>query len=575
MIKKLLYFFNKHQKKSLLLLFVFMFISTILETAGLGFIFSIVGVLSPTNTKSNLFVNKLNTFFELDKGEIVLYLLLVFLIFYVIKIIFLTFFNWFESNFLYSYKEYLSSKVFREYLNQNYSFFYNRNSSEFIRNLMTEVEQFTLYLVYVLKLVLEISVTIGIFCLLAYVSLYFTILISVIFLFFSCLYFFLLRKKLNAWGMQRQSGIQKRIQFMQEGFDGIKIIKLLGRENFFFNKFKVYNVNLSKIGMRAHFFQGVPRLLFELVGIFFVIFALIILYYSGKNLIDITQILSVYIAASFRILPSINRIVTSLQYMKLSNPAINVLYHELKSFKSETQSSHENFSFKKNIFIDIKKFQYPNSNNFEISDVKLNILKGQQIGIIGSTGSGKSTMVEILSGILEPPTGNITVDGKSIFSNIRGWQKLIGFVPQKIFILDESLRNNILFGLDNKKYTDDKIMSVIKKLSLESLLKRLPNGLDGNLGEDGINLSGGEIQRIGLCRALIYDPEVLLLDEATSSLDVNTESQILDELKIFHETTIISIAHRINTLKNCNKIYHFDNGKVVDQGDYDKFKMHH
>ena len=148
-----------------------------------------------------------------------------------------------------------------------------------------------------------------------------------------------------------------------------------------------------------------------------------------------------------------------------------------------------------------------------------------------------------------------------------------GLVPQKIFILDESLRNNILFGLDNKKYTDDQITTLIKKLSLEKLLKRLPNGLNGNLGEEGINLSGGEIQRIGLCRALIYDPEILFLDEATSSLDVNTESQILDELKIFKEKTIISIAHRINTLKNCDKIYCFDNGRVVDQGNFDKFKM--
>ena len=139
---------------------------------------------------------------------------------------------------------------------------------------------------------------------------------------------------------------------------------------------------------------------------------------------------------------------------------------------------------------------------------------------------------------------------KSIFSNIRGWQNLIGFVPQKIFILDESLRNNILFGLDKKIYTDDKILLMIKKLSLESLLNRLPNGLDGNLGEEGINLSGGEIQRIGLCRALIYDPEVLFLDEATSSLDTETESQILDELDIFKDKTIISIAHRINTLKS-------------------------
>ena len=150
---------------------------------------------------------------------------------------------------------------------------------------------------------------------------------------------------------------------------------------------------------------------------------------------------------------------------------------------------------------------------------------------------------------------------------------MIGFVPQKIFILDESLRNNILFGLDNKKYTDDQIMLLVKKISLEKLLRRLPDGLNGNLGEEGINLSGGEIQRIGLCRALICDPEILFLDEATSSLDVNTESEILDELKIFKEKTIISIAHRINTLKNCEKIYCIDNGKIVDQGNFDKFKV--
>ena len=236
MSKKFLYFFNKYQKKSLSLLFCFMFVSTVLEIVGLGFIFSIVGALSSASTKKNLFINKLSTFFELDKAEIISYLLLFFLAFYIIKIAFLTFYNWYKSNFLYSYQENLSSKVFKQYLNQNFNFFHNRNSSEFIRNLMTEVEQFTLYLVSVLKLVLEIAVSIGIFCLLAYVSLYFTILISVIFLFFSCLYFFLLKEKLNAWGVQRQSGIQKRIQFMQEGFDGIKVIKLLGRESFFFNK---------------------------------------------------------------------------------------------------------------------------------------------------------------------------------------------------------------------------------------------------------------------------------------------------------------------------------------------------
>mgnify|MGYP001334205046 CR=1 FL=1 len=571
MSKKFLYFFDQNQKQTLLLLFCFMFVATVLEMIGLGFIFTIVGALGSVNLKNNLFINNLNDFFKFDKTEFFFYLLLIFLIFYIIKIVFLTFFNWFESNFLYSFRENLSSKVFKKYLNQNFSYFYNRNSSEFLRNLMTEVEQFHLYLISILKLALEIIIVIGIFCLLSYVNLYFTILISITILFFSFLYFFLFKEKLNRWALQRQSDMQKRIQFMQEGFGGVKIIKLLGRENFFFNKFKVHNVSLSKIAARTFFFQGVPRLLFELIGIFLITFSLFYLYYSEKNLTDIVQILTIYIAASFRILPSASRMVQSLQHMKLSYPAVDLLYHELKSFKQDNEISHNNFSFKKNIFTDIKKFKYPNSNNFEISNIKLNILKGQKIGIIGPSASGKSTIMDILTGISEPTQGSITVDGKSISSNIKGWQKLIGLVPQKIFIIDGSLRDNILFGLDKNKYKDDQITLLIKKINLDNLLKRLTYGLDGNISEKGINLSGGEIQRIGLCRALIYDPEILFLDEATSSLDVNTESQILNELKVFKGKTIISIAHRINTLKNCDIIYKFENGKLVDQGNYDKF----
>ena len=573
MIKKFLSFFNRHHKQSLILLFIFMFIATLLEMVGLGFIFSIIGVLGSANTGNNVFIDKLSIFFDLNKFEILSYLLFIFFLFYLSKIIFLTFYTWFVSNFLYTYRENLSSKVFREYLSQNFSYFYNRNSSEFIRNLITEVDQFNAWLRAILIGALEIIILVGIVLVLAYLNPYFAFWISVLFSSFFVLYFFLLKEKLNFWGIERQKSAQKRIQFMQEGFDGIKIIKLLGRENFFFKKFKNHNINLSRLAHLSYFFSSVPKLLVELLGIISITFAIFILYNSGKNLFEITQILSVYVAASFRILPSINKITHSFAQIKLYHPAMNVLYNELKSFKKDNPINGEKFTFNKNILANIEKFKYPDSNNFEISDVKLNISKGEKIGIIGQSGSGKSTVVEILTGISDKPKGNITVDGKSIFSNLKGWQKLIGFVPQKIFILDESLRNNILFGLDRKKYTDDMILSIIKKISLENLLKRLPKGLDGNLGEKGINLSGGEIQRIGLCRALIYDPEILFLDEATSSLDIDTESQILNELKIFKEKTIISIAHRINTLKNCEKIYRFDKGKIVDQGNYEKFKI--
>ena len=550
-----------------------MFIATLLEMVGLGFIFSIIGALSSVNVANNIFINKLSIFFEIDNTQVLSYLLFIFFLFYLFKIIFLIFYTWFMSSFLYSYREYLSSKVFKEYLNQSFSYFYNRNSSEFIRNLITEVEQFNAWLHSILIGALEIIILTGIIIILAYINLYFAISISSLFLVFFALYFFLLKEKLNTWGLQRQKSVQKRIQFMQEGFDGIKIIKLLGRENFFFNKFKFHNINLSRLAQFSYFFSGVPRLLVEFLGIACITFSIFVLHNSGKNLFEITQILSVYVAASFRILPSINKITFSLHQIKLYRPAMSMLYKELKSFKKEKFSEGEKFSFNKSINVNIEKFKYPNSNNFEISDVKFKISKGEKIGIIGPSGSGKSTVVEILIGISDQPKGNIMVDEKSIYSNLKEWQKLIGFVPQKIFILDESLRNNILFGLDRKKYTDDMILSMLKKISLENLLKRLPNGLDGNLGEKGINLSGGEIQRIGLCRALIYDPEILFLDEATSSLDVDTESQILNKLKIFKEKTIISIAHRINTLKNCEKIYSFDKGKIIDQGNYDKFKI--
>ena len=573
MIKKFLYFFNKSHKKSLVLILIFMIVVTILEMTSLGFIFSIVGTVSPQDMKNNLLVENLGEFFNLDSNQILIYLLLTFLFFYLFKIGFLIFYNWFEAHFIYSYKEHLSSKIFKKYLNQNNSFFYNRNSSEFIRNLISEVDQFSVYFKSILQLTLEITIVTGIFIVLSYINFQFTTAITLILLIVATSYYFLLKKKLNKWGIERQKNMQKKIQFMQEGFDGIKIIKLLGRENFFYNKFRTHNFNLSRISMIVVFFQSIPRLMFELVGIILITFSLFILYNSGKDIIQITQILSIYVAASFRILPSINKIVSGAQLLKLTRPAMDVLYNELNNFRQDEEISNENFVFEKKIEVNIETFKYPNSNNFEISDVKININKGQKVGIIGASASGKTTVIEILTGITKATKGSIVVDGKSIFSNIRGWQKLIGFVPQKIFILDESLRNNILFGLDNKNYTDDKIMLMIKKFNLEKLLNRLPHGLDGNLSEEGLNLSGGEIQRIGLCRAMIYDPEILFLDEATSSLDIDTESQILKEIELFKKKTIISIAHRINTLKNCEKIYRFDNGKIIDQGNFDKFKV--
>ena len=570
---KLFYFFDKKRKKNLFLLMFCMFIASIFELIGLSLIFPISGLaLDSSNTQSNFFINNLTSFFEISQEQVLNYALLLFFLFYFVKIFFLIWYMWFENKFIYSFKENLSSRLFEKYINQNFNFFHGRNSSEFLRNITFGVDHVAIYLMSALKLLLENLVLLAILGFLTYMNWLLTLVIVLTFFSLSAAYMFFFKDKLNTWGLLRQVNLQKRIQFMQEGFEGVKSIKLLGREIFFFNKFKKHNLDLSAISIKADFFKNIPRLLFELLGIAAIIVVFFVLFDNKKSSAEIIQMIAVYAVASFRILPSVNKILQSLQTMKFNYPSLDKIYFEFKSFKNEKINLLEKFSFKKNILVNIKNFKHRETSKFEMKDIRFTINKGQKIGIIGASGSGKSTLIDIMTGILQPNDGDVFVDGISIFSNLRGWQNLIGFVPQKIFILDDTLKKNILFGLDEKNCSDEKIYKLIKKMNLEILLNRLPDGLNGKLGEKGLNLSGGEIQRIGICRALIYDPEILFLDEATSALDTFTETQILNELSYFKEKTIVSIAHRINTLRNCDKVYSIDNGKIVDEGNFSKFK---
>ena len=570
---KLLHFFDAHQKRKGIILIFLMVVASLLEMISLGLILPMAGLLLENpDIKNNIFIEKFSHYVNTPYENLILYLLLFFLIFYIIKIFYLVFVIWYEQRFLTSFKKKLADRFFLNYISQNFSFFIKRNRAEFLGNITTEIDQATISLTHFLKLTLESLIVIGLLSLLIFLNPITAVSTFFIFLFFSSIYLKLFKKKLGEWGKQRVKDIKKRIQFMQEGFGAVKIIKLFGRESFFFNKFKLHNLNLANVSLKIGVLNSLPRYLTELLAVFIIIFIFFILFNTESNISEILTIITIYAVAAFKLIPSANRIILSIQTLKFSSHSISVLYSELKNFKVLKNNERSNFIFNGSIVVNIENFKHSQDSKFYLRNIKFEIKKNEKIGIIGPSGSGKSTLIDILTGVLKPEKGEVIVDKKSIFSNLRGWQNLIGYVPQKIFILDESLRNNILFGLDGKKYDDVKILSLIKKLSLEKLLNRLPNGLDGNLGEEGVNFSGGEIQRIGICRALIYEPQILFLDEATSSLDISTEQQILNELKLFQDKTIISIAHRINTLKNCSKIYCIDNGKVVDQGNFDKFK---
>jgi ABC-type multidrug transport system fused ATPase/permease subunit len=296
--------------------------------------------------------------------------------------------------------------------------------------------------------------------------------------------------------------------------------------------------------------------------------------YQNNRIDKILPIVTIFVAAAFRLIPSLNKIMGTMQTFRYANPVINLLYKEFIDTKSFKSSNVENkkINFEKNININNVSFTFPESDRFSLNNITFTINKGESIGLIGSSGSGKSTLVDIIMGILNPDKGLILSDDVSISENLNSWQKKIGYVPQNIFLLDDSLKANIAFGIELNKIDNDKVLNALKIAELDEWVEDLPDNINTFVGEKGVRLSGGQIQRIGIARALYHDPDILILDEATSSLDSITESKIMKSVNSLHGIkTLIIIAHRLSTVQKCDIIYKLDKGNIIDYGEPSKF----
>jgi len=572
-LKELNKLLNRDQKIKSIILFSLMIVASFLEMLSIGLIIPILALF--LNSETAPYINFLNNFGinNYSNEKLFIYFLSFFLLLYILKISLLTFISWYEQNFTARFREEFSNKMFSKYITQNISFFSGKNTSDFLRNIMTEIEQFSVYMLSFFRATLEALTIFSITIVLLYVDFSITFISIFLFIFLTLFYLKIIRPKLIEWGKIRHTSDSKRIQFLQEGLGAVKDIKLLGRENFFLEKFKSHNLNIRKVAANYGFVNQLPRFILELFIIIAIIFIFIILNEKSNSFLEVLKVMGLFLAAAFRIMPSLNRLIGSFQNMKFTSHVADVLSKEMDLLSKENINKRretKKITFTNNITVDIKNFKYGDSSKFMIEDINLTINKGDKIGIIGPSGSGKSTLIEILLGILKLQNGEVKIDGNSIHE-ISNLKEMVGYIPQKIFILNDSLRNNILFGLKSDDFTDEKIIQIIKKTNLTGLLNRLENGLDSKLGERGADLSGGEIQRIGIARSLIYDPEIIFFDEATSSLDSFTERAILNELKNFDNKTFISVAHRVGTLKNCKKIYLISKGKITDSGNFEKF----
>ena len=308
------------------------------------------------------------------------------------------------------------------------------------------------------------------------------------------------------------------------------------------------------------FLQQFPKHTLEYILFLSII---LLIYFANKQFSSdqIIQFLAVYTLASFRLIPIINKILLNTQNLRFTTPSFEKLYTELTYPILKKNKKFIPFKFEKKLKVSIKKFSHKNKNKILLRKVDLNIIKDKKIGIIGPSGSGKSTLIDIICGFQKVKDGVVEADGNLINTNLEGWQKNIGYIPQNIVILNQSLKENILFGASPKKFSDKKIIEILKKVNLEYFLKKLPNGLNQLIKQDGQNISGGERQRIGIARALLTNPKIIILDEATSGLDTFTESKVINTINKFKKTIII-VSHRINTLKFCDKVYSIENSTL-------------
>jgi ATP-binding cassette, subfamily B, bacterial PglK len=572
---KIIQLFNSKQKRVFFLLLGLITIASILEMTSLAIIVPIINsFLEIKTTTKEIDFLWFAGFFDINNLTL-LNFLIFFLIFFIVKSIFSIFVSWKHYNFVINFIKELSFNLYSKYLSQNYKSYKSKNSSELLRNILKEIDFFYLYLQSFIQIILESIILLGIVFFLLYLLLKPTLLIIISSFIFASFYYFLIKKKINFWGESRQNAEKDRIRFMQEGFSSIKEINFFNRNNFFTNRFKIKNDEFYNLYFNFNFFNTLPRFIFELFTVVIIALTFIFLLYIGKPNEEIIKILAIFFVASFRIIPSIYRIVAGLQNLRYTNIALETIYADINKIGIKKISGDgSKLNFKNKVNLKIAEYTHTKNNSFKLKNIDLEIHKNQKIGIIGRSGSGKSTIIDMFSGIITDKEIKLSVDDSNINDEKKyaDWQRLIGLIPQNISVLNETFRQNILFGLSEKIISDKEIINTIKISNLTNLLARLPKGIDQIISEKGSNLSGGEIQRIGIARALIFNPEILIFDEATSALDTFTENEILKDINSLPNKTILMISHRMNTLKYCDKIYLVDNGKIIDEGPYSQFK---
>jgi ABC-type multidrug transport system fused ATPase/permease subunit len=556
---------EKPQKVGLFFIAILCFVGMIFEIGGLGILIPSLTIILKSNLAVQYPVLKpiLQSLGNPSQKILIFWAMTSFLLFFMVKMIFMIYLTYKQSSYVAKISDNLSKRLFDGYLRQPYSFHLETNSATLLRNIQSEVNNYCEVIKSFLILLLELLTSIGITLFLFVWQPWGTMITSLIMVSSVYIFFKSTKKIVYQWGLIRQSHESQVNKHLLQGLGGIKEVKLMGKEDFFLHEFYKHNkIKTETIAKQLSLIQ-VPRLYLEFLAVIGIVSLVFISIYRNINLEDLLAILGVYIAASFRLIPSVNRIMSSFQTIKFHQPVVSLLCTELKQFNGVFPLNKKSgeIEFKRQIEIRNVSFHYSTDNRLVLNNINIKINKGDCVGIIGPSGSGKSTLIDLILGLISPVKGEILTDGTNIQENLRNWQNLIGYIPQSIYLNDASLKSNIAFGVDEDKIDYFSLQNSINCAMLDDFVGNLPQGINTVIGERGTKISGGQRQRIGIARALYHNPELLVLDEATSALDNETEREVMKAVYALHGAkTVIIVAHRHSTLLKCDKIYEFSNG---------------
>ena len=574
-VKKLRYILDRKQKIHLCILAVMIFIGGLLETLSVSALLPVVWmIIDPVKAGNNRIVQAVMQVLGIRDVRSLMIPLLVGMVFmYIFKNLFLLALANEQSRFICYNRNKIISKVLREFLNRPYEFYLDADIPTVFRLTDSDIPHVFTMMMAMISLASECVVFVMLSAVLLLTNWQMLLFLVVVFGLITFVMLVVLKPRISALGSANQK-IQTRIaKWRIQAIYGIKDVKVLHRESFFADNYEESGKVGAAVSRKYTVLNTIPRLFIETIFICSILLFLIIQILLGNDISNMIPMFTVFGLAAVRLMPSVNRINTAITEISYCSPCLDYVYENMNINELSKKTNQallpvdpdKDMQLRREIVLKDITYAYPNTEKKIFDHADMVVPCGKSVGIMGPSGAGKSTIVDILLGLLKIQGGAITCDGVNIFDNYPAWLSQIGYIPQSIYLVDESIRNNIAFGIADEEIDDERIWAVLEEAQLKDFILTLPDGLDTTIGDRGVRISGGQRQRLGIARALYHNPSILVFDEATSALDNDTEAAVMEAINSFHgKKTMVIIAHRLNTIEKCDIVYKVDEGKIVE-----------